>query len=85
MLQLGLFTATPSAQEMLVPIRVDGPVEAGLPRAGLAGDLFAAVDVREESVTTAELWFCVRSGSTDLSQDGAVWSKVQFSTTRVVP
>lgn len=82
---LDQFGSRPSAQLLLVPIRVEGAVEGSLPRAGLAGDLFTAVDVREERIATTELWFCVRSGSSDPNEPGAVWSKVQFSTTYTVP
>lgn len=81
---LDQFTSTPSAQVLLVPVKVVGPVEEHLPRAGLAGDLFAAIDVREARVATAELWFCVHDGSANPNEAGAVWSKVQFSTTITV-
>ena len=67
-----------SAQVRLVPVRVAASAESSLPRDGLAGDLYAAVDVREARVATAQLWFCVRSGSSDLAQPAAVWRQVQL-------
>lgn len=79
------FAGRPSAQVLLVPVRVNGSVDGTLPRAGLAGDLFVAVDTREARAATAELWFCVRDGSADLARPGAVWSKVDFVRTHSVP
>lgn len=78
------FSSVPSAQLLLIPIEFLESVESQLPRNGHAGDLFAAVDMREARIATAELWFCVRSGSSNTSEPGAMWSKVQFSTTHTV-
>jgi hypothetical protein len=78
------FDSEPSAQLLLVPVQVDGPAQAGLPRKGLAGDLLAIVSTQRKDMA-AELWFCLISGSDDPGQPGATWSQVQFSTTVAVP
>jgi hypothetical protein len=75
----------PSAQILLAAVNVDGLVQDSLPRAGLAGDLFAVIGGDQRQQRTAELWFCIRTGSNDPSQPGATWAQVQFATTVTVP
>src|SRR5262249_41601269 len=82
---LDRFVSEPSAQVMLVPVRVRGAVPGHLPRVGQAGDLLAVVGTSRLQVPPTELWFCIRSGSDDPTQPGATWAKVQFETTLVVP
>ena len=81
---LDRFAAKASAQVLLVPVKVNGPVEGHLPRTGLAGDLLAIVRTDAKYPSAAELWFCIRSGSADSAEPGAAWARVQFETTVTV-